>query len=336
MTAPPRVSGPDKAALMMIALDESTGADVLRSLSEAEIRRLAAAVDSLPSLSPDGLEQLYEDFRNTLEAGIQAREGSVYLRGIAALAFGEERAKRLLAPAATWTEPLEYLRNMRPNILAETLAEEHPQVGAALVSQLPRQQAAKVVNAWPTDQQADLMRRLAELVELPLDAVKSASAALAQTLVTSGRISDPGINAEFDGVTFVADILNEMPPAETERLLSSMDVENPELVVQVRRAMFSFEDLIRLPKRAMVALLREVQADDLVVALKTASEALQQHFLSAMSQRAAESLREDMIAAPPLRLSEVETKQMKVVEIAMRLKGEGKIEIPTHGGDKLV
>lgn len=331
-----RLAGPEKAALLLIALDEQTAADIMRSLSEAEIRRLAAAVDALQTQPQDTVEAVYQEFQIAVGAGLQASEGGEYLRAVAAQAFGDERARRLLAPAAAWTEPLEYLRNTRPNILADALSDEHPQVSAALVSQLPRTQAARVLQSWPSEQQADLMRRLCELKELPLDAVKSASAALAQTLGTAGRLSETGVNAEFDGIAFAADIVNELPPAETERLLSQLEHDNPEMVMQIRRAMFSFEDLIRLPKRSMVTLLREVQADDLVVALKTASEALQQHFLSAMSSRAAESLREDMNAVPPLRLSEVEKKQGKVVETALRLKGEGKIEIPGPSGETMI
>lgn len=330
-----KLNGPQKAALVMIALDEATAADVMRSLSELELRRLAAAVEALASYPTDMTDQVYDEFRTKLDEGVQAREGGEYLRSVAAQAFGEDRARRLLAPAAAWTEPLEYLRSLRPNLLADALADEHPQVSAALISQLPRQLAARVLAILSPEQQTDLLRRLAELREIPLDAVKAASAALAQTLGTAGKISD-SVNAEFDGVGFSADLLNELAPSDTERLLSTLDMETPDLVLSIRRAMFSFEDLIRLPKRSMGTLLREVQAEDLVVALKTASEALQQHFLTAMSSRAAETLREDMGAAPPLRLSDVEQKQGKIVEVAMRLKGEGKIEIPGPGGDQMV
>ncbi|MBI4511780.1 MAG: hypothetical protein HY698_19255 [Deltaproteobacteria bacterium] len=333
---PPRVPGPDKAALLMLALDETTAADVMRSLNEAELRRLAAAVDQLASHPSDTADAVYQEFCEKVEEGLQAREGGEFLRNVAAQAFGEDRARRLLAPAAAWTEPLEYIRNMKPHMLAEALEDEHPQLAAAMISQLPRNQAAKVLQASSPEQQADLIRRLAEFKELPLDAVKAASAALAQSLGTTKGLADAGVNAEFDGIGFAADIMNELPPAETERMLSGLEMENPDMVMHLRRAMFSFEDLIRLPKRAVVALLREVQADDLVVALKTASEALQTHFISAMSSRAAETLREDMSNTPPLRLSEVEVKQMKIVEVAMRLKGEGKIEIPGPGGEQMV
>lgn len=328
--------GPDKAAIMVLALDEVSAADVMRSLNEAELRRLAAAVDNIPAHTPDEADRVYLEFQDRLGEGVQAREAGAYLRNVAAQAFGDERARRLLAPAAAWTEPLEYLRNMRPSLLAEALEDEHPQLAAALLSQLPRNQAAKVLQASSPEAQADLIRRIAEFKELPLDAVKVASASLAQTLGSAGRISNQGVNAEFDGIGFAADILNEVAPAETERLLSTLDMDNPDMVIGLRRAMFSFEDLIRVPKRGLVQLLRDVQADDLVVALKTASEPLQQHFVSAMSSRAAETLRDDMAAAPPLRLSEVEKMQMKVVEVAMRLKAEGKIEIPGPGGEDLV
>lgn len=330
-----RLTGPQKAALLMIALDETTAADVMRGLSELELRRLSAAVEDLATFPQDTVDNVYDEFRNKLEEGVQARQGGEYLRNIAAQAFGEERARRLLAPAATWTEPLEFLRNLRPSVLAGALAEEHPQVAASVLSQLPRQQASKTLQAMGAEQQADLLRRLAELREIPLDAVKAASEALAHQVGSSNRLAD-GVNAEFDGVGFSADLLNEFSPPDAERLLMSLDMDNPELGANLRRAMFSFEDLIRLPKRSMTVLLREVQAEDLVVALKTASEALQQHFLEAMSSRAAETLREDMSATPPLRLSEVEQKQGKIVEVVMRLKNEGKVEIPGISGEQLV
>lgn len=333
---PPQLSGPDKAAIVILAMEQTVAAEVMRNLNENELRRLAAAVDGLIPRSNDDLDKVYLEFKERVEEGSAIGDAGEYLRSVVAQAFGEDRAKRLLAPAAAWTEPLEYLRSLRPNILADALEDEHPQLTAAVLSQLPRAHAAKVLEASSAEQQADLIRRLAAFKELPVDAVKTASAALAQSLGTAGKLSDSGSNAEFDGVGFTADLLNELPPTETERLLSTLDMDNPELVVSIRRAMFAFEDLIRLPKRAMMVLMREVQADDLVVALKTASEALQAHFIGAMSSRASESLKDDMNAAPALRLSEVEKMQMKIVEVALRLRSEGKIEIPGPGGEEMV
>ena len=165
-----------------------------------------------------------------------------------------------------------------------------------------------------------------------------ASEALAKAIANAGGLEEEAEDRSFDGVAFAAGLLNELPAGETDRLLGAISEGGEEdLGSKIRNAMFTFEDLARLNQRSLQVLMREVQSETLLLALKTASEALRNHFLSAVSSRAAATMREDLATMPPARLSEVEKAQTEIVQTAMRLAGENRVTLPGGGGgEKMV
>jgi len=331
-------SGPDKAALVLLALDVDVATQVLSNLSESEVKLLAKRADALDTGAVQALEATFAEFEQLMrtDGPVGARAAGLYFRDLAAKALGEERALLLLAPPPyrdpNALEPMQALRSARTTALAELLQEEHPQLAAVIVAQLPRDRAAAVLAAIPGERQADIIGRLASLTEIPAETVQLASEAVARALASAGALGETATNQKFDGVAFTAGLLNELPPDDTERLIGELNDKFNKVATKVRDAMFTFEDLNGLTQKAVQSLMKEVSPDQLLIALKTASEDLRELFLSSISSRAAAAMREDLALLPPMRLSEVEAAQRTIVEAAQRLATEGKITLP--GGDK--
>ena len=336
MTPTATLTGPQKAALVILALEETVACEVIRHLSEKELRRLVECVDSMTTLPTEALEKTFEDCDAQLRSPVPPRAGGEYLRKLTTHALGGERAQRLLEPPPISTKPLDAIRSARAKTLADLLLEEHPQVAAVILSQVPREHAAAVLLELPAERQGDLLARIASLAEIPAQSLEVASEALARALVAAGGVTDAKSHG-FDGVAFAAALLNELPRKESERVLSALTELDGKVAPKVRDAMFTFEDLSRLGVRDVQTLMREVSSETLLMALKTAGESMRELFLSAISSRAAEQMREDLSLMPPTRRSDVETAQREVVECATRLASDGRLTLPGNGsGEKMV
>lgn len=324
-----RLTGPQKAAALILGLDEAVAAEVLRHLEPDDLRRLVPVVDALQIADSSELDAVFEEFTRLVARPALPRSGAAYLRRLADVALGEGHLDRLLAPAEVTPTPRDALRAARSSMLAELLSDEHPQVAAVILTQLPRDQAAKVLMALPPEQQVDLIGRLGELEELPTAALDAAAEVMARAIEQTGVARAE--QSEFDGTAFAAGLLNELGPTDADRLLAALEDERRELVPKIREAMFTFEDLIRVDKRSIGVLMREVPGDQLRLALRQASEALRELFLSAVSSRIADEIRDDLANMPPVRLSEIEKAQRVVVEAATSLAAEGRITLPSGG-----
>lgn len=330
------LDGTQRAALVLLALDEEIATEVMRHLSEEDLRRLAACSASPIPLPVDRLNEAFEDFDKQMSQVLLPHEAGQYMRRLASIGLGEARAQKMFAPAVAAMQPIDTLKSARVSTLADLLGEEHPQVAAVIISQLPKEQAAKVLSAMPQETQTDLLGRIAALEEIPGAIVQLASEALAKALAAAGGIPSESERKQFDGVAFTASLLNELAPDQTDRLLTAIGDTNERLAPKIREAMFTFEDLRRLDSRALQQLMKEVPTEQLLVALKTASEDLREHFLKTVSSRAAAAMREDLAAMPPTRVSDVEKGQRSIVEVALRLAGEGRIVLPGSSSEKLV
>jgi len=333
-----RLTGQQKAALLILGIDEPIAQKVLKYLEPDDLKRLAAQADQLATFPIEALDTVFEDFERRMREPVLPRGAGSYVRKLTASTFGEDTARKVFTPPSATRRPLETIRQARVQTLAMLLQDEQPQLAAVIISQLPREQAAKVLGAMPANHQVDLVARIANLKEVPPQAVDMASEALAKAIDAAGGLEDDAETREFDGVAFAAGLLNELPAGETDRLLGAINEGgDEELGSRIRNAMFTFEDLSRLNQRSLQTLMREVQSETLLLALKTASEALRDHFLSAVSSRAAATMREDLANMPPARLSEVEKAQGEIVQTAMRLAGENRITLPGGGGgEKMV
>ncbi len=326
-----------KAAIAVLALDDDLAGQVLSALDDGELRQLASAVDELDLVPGDALLHVLEELEVALNGplAVARTAGGAYLRQLAHRSLGEERARRLFAPPpeSPPPQPIEQLRGARTQALADLLIEEHPQIAAVVLTQLPAATAARVLAAMPPEVAADLATRLSAIDEVPDRAVLEASETLVRALAATGALASSDRRSDFDGLAFAAAIVNEMSGENGDALLDRMASLDDAAAARVREAMFTFEDLLRIDSRSMAPLLRAVQSETMVTALQTAAEALRNHFFSGLSQRAAATLRDDLAASSPRRVSEVEAAQREIVETAMRLAAEGSLQLPPRGGE---
>lgn len=333
-----QLTGRQRAAIAVLALDEPLAAQILAQLEEPELKALAKAVDELDVVGDDLLLSVIEDLEKALTGPLSVSRagGRAYMRKLAQAALGDDRAHKLFAPPPSeQPNPTELLRSARVNTLADLLVEEHPQIAAVVLTQLPARTTSKVLSLMPSAVAADLLGRISDLDEIPDLAVAEASESLVRALAAAGGLASSDAHSEFDGLAFSASILNELPQDDGDKLLEHVAERDDATARRIREAMFTFEDLLRIDAREIAGLLRAIQADTLVVALQTAGNDLRDHFLNALSKRAAATLRDDLAAMPPKRVSEVEAAQREIVELTMRLAAEGKLTLPPRGsGDE--
>jgi flagellar motor switch protein FliG len=331
----PALQGPQKAAIALLSLDEEIATQVLSKMADDDVRRLVNAVEQLDDVGGDVIAVVLEDLERGLTSplAVVRTGGTKYVRKLADAAFGTDRAQKLFGVIAPPSDPLQLLRTARVNAIAQLLTEEHPQIAAVVLTQLPSGVAAKVLALMPPDAGADLTARISELEEVPEHAVAEASESLVRALEIAGGLANSDARSTFDGLAFSAAIVNELSSEAGDDLLGKIAERDEAIASRIREAMFTFEDLQRIASRELGSLMRAVQSETLVTALQTATADLRDHLLSALSQRASATLRDDLSAASPKRLSEVEAAQREVVDAAMKLAAEGKLTMPSRGGE---
>ena len=323
-----------KAAIAVLSLDETVAGQIMAQLDDRELKALSTAVDELDMVPTDALINVLEELERALAGPVSVARtgGAAYVRRLAVSSLGEDRARKLFAPPEQPAlEPLQQLRGARTQALADLLADEHPQIAAVVLTQLPARTAAKILQALPSEMAAELTGRIADLEEIPDRAVLEASDSLVRALAATGGLATSDARSDFDGLAFAAALVNELSTDDGDALLARVGERDAAVAARVREAMFTFDDLLRLEQRALGPLLRAVQGESMVVALQTASEELREHFFGALSQRAAQTMREDLAATSPKRVAEVEAAQREIVEAAMRLAAEGTLQLPPRG-----
>lgn len=328
-------TGPQRAAIALLSLDEEVAALVLSRMAEHDVRRLVEAVDELDEIKAETIDKVLAQ----LEVGLtnplaMAKSGGTkYVRRLADRAFGTDKAQKLFGVAPPPSEPLQLLRSARVSSVAQLLQDEHPQIAAVVLTQLAPGVAAKVLALMPEEIAADLASRISDLEEIPDHAVAEASESLVRALELAGGLASSDSRSEFDGLAFSAAIVNEMSAEAGDTLLGKIAETNETAATRIREALFTFEDLARIAKREIGQLLRAVNSEVLVTALQTAPADLKDHFISALSQRAGATLRDDLAASAPKRVADVEAAQKEIIEAAMKLAGEGKLTMPARGGE---
>lgn len=319
---PTQLTGPEKAVLLLLSLDEATAAPIMSELDPNDVRKLREVAAMMRAVPASALDNIYSEFvAETHQAIAVPRGGIRYLRRVATRALGESRTQEIFdeAPATA----MDRIQAMDPTVLAGVLENEHPQVVAAILSQLSADRAAKLVEALPEGTRAAALTRLGTMTEVPAGLLEEVATALSEDL------PPPGVEAALsvDGVQRSAQLVRKLKKETSESLLTEIEGQDSQLVAAIRRNMYSFEDLAAIDQRAMRELLKAVPGDRLTLALKTASEQLRSHLFSGMSKRAADRVREDLDLLGAVRLSDVEEAQREIVEIALRLESEGVLSL---------
>ena len=323
-----------QAAVLLLTIGEQEASKVLKHLDQREIQRISESMTSLGSISALEIEQVVDDFLQTVsdESGLTMGTDK-YLRQTLTSAIGESKANSVIEKInGGSTQALDKLRWMDPRNIAEFISNEHPQIQAIVLSYLEPDQAASVMDYLPAGEgRRDILMRIAKLESIPPAAI----AELAVVLEEHASQKGPSRFAQLGGTKSAADILNNMDKTHNEEIMQSIKEVDEELGDAINELMFVFDNLMAVDDRGIQTLLKEVSTDVLTVALKGADPGLAQKVFSNMSKRAAELLQDDMEAKGPVRLSDVETAQKEILVIARRLADEGEIMLG-GGGDEMV
>ncbi|MCM1156950.1 MAG: flagellar motor switch protein FliG [Bacteroidales bacterium] len=329
------VSGVRKAAILLISLGPEKSANIFKHLKEEEIESLTLEIANTRSVSPDVKEQILEEFYEVCLAQQYIAEGGIgYAKELLDKALGEDKAKDVIGrlTASLQVRPFEFVRKADASQLLNFIQDEHPQTIALILAYLPSGQAAAVVSSLPPEKQADVAKRIALMDRTSPDIIKEVEKVLEKKLSSL-------VNQDYTivgGVDAIVSILNTVDRTTEKHIMETLEVEEPELADEIRRKMFVFEDILSLDNRAIQTVLREVDNNELAVALKNANEDVQNCIFSNLSTRLATMIKEDMEYMGPVRLKDVEEAQQKIVNIIRKLEDSGEIVISRGGGDEIV
>jgi len=326
----PAVGGPlngvQRAAVVLLSLGEQQAAEVLKHMTAKEVQKLGVAMTSVGGISRDTVVRVFDEFVDVLAepTGLGASADD-YVRAVLVQALGEERASGLIDRILLGrnTAGLDTLKWMEPRAIADLVRNEHPQIIAIVMAHLDPDQAAEVLKCLPDRARPDVLLRIATLDGIPPHALNELNDVMARQFAGNQSMKSSTVG----GIKVAANILNFMDSGHDETILGAIGEVDGELGVRIRDLMFVFDNLADLDDRAMQAIVRDVPADKLAVALRGADQKVKDKFTGNMSQRAAEIMLEDMEARGPVRLAEVEAAQKEILAIVRKMADSGEITL---------
>ena len=329
------ITGVQKAAILLIALGPDKSSNVFKHLKEDEIEQLTLEIANTRSVSPAMKDAVLDEFYEVCLAQQYIAEGGIgYAKDLLEKALGSERAKDVIGKltASLQVRPFEFVRKTDASQLLNFIQDEHPQTIALILSYLSSNQASAIISALSPEKQTDVAKRIAQMDRTSPDVIKEVEKVLEQKLASL-------VNQDYTivgGVDSIVDILNTVDRGTEKHIMESLEIEDPELADEIRKKMFVFEDILSLDDRSIQRVLREVDNNELAVALKGSNEEVQNLIFSNLSKRLATMIREDMDFMGPVRMKDVEEAQQKIVNIIRKLEDSAEIVIARGGGDEIV
>ena len=324
------VDGVEKSAIFLMTLGENEAAQVLKYLEPKEVQKISAAMMSLKNLNREEIAQVFHDFIISASSKTTiGMDSSDYIRNMLTKALGDDKAKGLLDRIMhnSDTSGIESLKWMDPGAVAEMIGNEHPQIIATILVHLEPDQAADILKMLTERIRNDVLLRISTLDGVQPVALLELNDVLGKLMAGGGS----GKKSLQGGVGTAAEILNFMGGTLEAEMMENVRSYDPELAQKIEDKMFVFENLLDIDDRGIQLVLREVQSESLIVALKGSSEELREKVFKNMSKRAAEMMREDLEAKGPVKLSEVEANQKEILKIVRRLADEGQIALGGRG-----
>jgi flagellar motor switch protein FliG len=327
--------GIQRSALLLMSIGEDEAAEVLKFLAPREVQKIGAAMASIKNVTRDQLEEVLQDF--CLEAEQHSAVNFVsddYIRSVLTKALGNDKAAGLIERILQGgdTSGIEGLKWMDSGAVAELIRNEHPQIIATILVHLDRDQASEVLSFFTERLRNDVILRIATLDGIQPAALRELNDVLTKLLSGSDNIK----RSPMGGIRTAAEILNFMGSANETSVIENIKTYDNDLAQKIIDQMFVFENLLEVDDRGIQSLLKEIESESLIIALKGAPPELRDKFLTNMSQRAADLLREDLESRGPVRVSEVETEQKKILQIVRRLSDAGEIVISGKADDSYV
>jgi len=326
-----KLTGVEKASVLLLCLGEETTTKVFEELPDDDVRIISRCMMNIShvsaSLAQDVIEAFKKDSTEYTGLFVQGRD---FVRKAISSAGDPQRVNTLIEQVESTVDerPLETISLMQPRMVASLLQAEHPQTVALILSTQRPEHTSRVVSFLPEELRADIMYRIARIDKVSHDVIAQIEEALQREI----GVVNEGDQQQVGGIDKVVEILGRMEGGLDRDILDSIDEEDNELAEEIKRRMFTFEDLGELDNRALQTILREVNNDQLTMALKSCSDSVKEKIFTNISERAASMIEEDLEAMGPVRLSEVETMQQTIVDIALKLEEEGQIVIAGRGG----
>lgn len=326
------LTGSSQAAILLMALGEEEAATVLQHMKPDEVQAVGEAMAAINGVTQEQIGETLDQFigrvRSESSLGI---ESAKYFKSTLTRALGKDKAASVLAGMEPMDDDsgLSSLQWMDPRIVAKIICNEHPQIIATVLSQLKPEQAGAVLDILPDAIRPDIMMRIVKLDKIHPAALADLNEIIQELFESDASIEISGLG----GIKSVAEILNGVSKEAEEQILSSIEESDADIVVQIKESMFIFENLLAVSDRDMQTLMRDLNTNDLILALKGASEEMQDKIFRNMSTRAAELLKDDLEAKGPVRLTEVETAQRAILDVAKSAAEEDKISLGGKGDD---
>ncbi|MGD2118272.1 MAG: flagellar motor switch protein FliG [Chromatiales bacterium] len=324
------LSGVEKSALLLLALGEKHAADILQHMGPKEVQDLGMAMASLTSVTSEMMEEVMSEFVASIGSQTSLGLGSdEYIRNMLTSALGADKASGMIDRILLGrnSKGLEQLKWMDPKSIAELIRLEHPQIISIVMSFLDPDQAAAVLSEFPDKVRSDIIMRVAALEGIQPNALQELDEILEKQFAGASNVK----SSNLGGVKKAADILNLVEGSIEASVMEDITKVDEELAQEIQDNMFVFENLSDIDDRSFQTLLREVASDQLLLAMRGIDDALKEKFFKNMSSRAADMLRDDLEAAPPVKLSDVEAAQKEILTVVRRLADAGEIALGGAG-----
>ena len=321
------LTGSQRAAIFLLGVGEQAATEVMRHMSAKEVQQVGEAMATISKLTNNQVESVLADFHlESAEINPLGLEAPDFTRRVMTSALGQDKAQNILSQVLETPEEhngVEALQWMAPKAIADVLGGEHPQIAATVMTQLYDEQAANVLALLPDEMRKDVILRIARMEELDPRAMEELDRVLESQLGNLQRTPPRKVL----GPDNLAAILNATDSELEQEMLEALTQADEDLSDDVKEKMFVFDNLIKLDDRGFQTLVRDIDQEKLLVALKGVDQELTERFFNNMSERAADILREDMEASGPVKLADVEAAQKDIVKTAMKLADEGAIMI---------
>lgn len=328
-----QIRGKTKAAILLMALKADAASRVLKLLDPDLIEEVTREIAQLDLVDQEMRGRIIDEFYHLALARQYVEVGGLgYARQLLTKALNPDEAKRIMSiiEHQVFQQPFAFLQKTETENLLTFIQDEHPQTIALVLAHMPAAKSAEILMGLSPSKQLEVVSRVANMEQTNPEVIKEVEKGLEARLagIVSQRLMRVG------GVESVAEMLNLSDRSTEKSIMEALEQEDPDLVEQIRRLMFVFEDILLVNDKGIQSVLKEVDNDELALALKTASDELKEKIFSNMSERAATLIREDMEYMGPVRLKDVENAQQKIVDVVRRLEDAGEIIISGRGGER--
>ncbi|NLT95121.1 MAG: flagellar motor switch protein FliG [Clostridia bacterium] len=330
-----KITGRQKAAILLISLGPERSAQVMKHFNDEEIEQLTLEIANIRKISNEQREKILEEFYQLYMANEYIAKGGIeYAKEVLEKALGNQKAISIInrLTSSLQVRPFYFVRKADASQLLSFIQGEHPQTIALIMAYLEPDQAAVILSSLPAELQAEVAKRIAILDRTSPEIIKEIEGVLEK------KFSNLLIHdfSTAGGVSSIVQILNKVDRSTEKTILETLEIQDPELAEEIKKLMFVFEDIILLDDRSVQQVLREVDQKDLALALKGSSEEVKNKVKKNMSKRAAELIEEELEFMGPVRLRDVEEAQQRIVGIIRQLEESGEIIISRGGGDELI